>query len=585
MAWVDGRQLMSFQPGGYSNARNSTSRKLLQDPGFEFQGVWETVVDAREEEATFFSVAPAWDGWYTESPRTEDWMNRIPNGYPHSENGARFTHSGTRSQELNRGSATFTAAVYQTVAVPEGSNVIGSAFVRMNLDLNSGITAQARVGIDPNGGTSPFESDIVWSAWAVNVLDINFRQLTVNATATGTQVTLWLYATQNVPSDPNGVYWDTASVTIGGAGGAVEDLDDEGNPVPTAVPPPAVAPFVTAQGARDDGSIVHIVVTGDTLAAISVAYGVSMDEILELNGLSDGRFLSVGQELLIRPATDDTDDEGDDDGGGETDTVDDETDDTTDTTDDSDDTTDDDDETDSGDTTGDDDDTTDDGDEDDDTSPDTDTIDETDDTTDEQPVVDDDDEDDPEPTQVAVVSTATPAPTAPVAVAEEAEIDPADTLGSVCLSLFEDIDVDRQQDADEVFLADASIDLTQDGATLETYATDGVSEPFCIDGLEPGSYVAVASAPDGYGLTTAEQFRLTIFPGGSVNVNFGATQDLELIAPPPEEQVADLDEVLVPDEESDSTEQLLQISGLIVFGLAGLTLIAGLGMSLFLRRR
>ena len=43
---------------------------LLEDPGFEFSGVWKTVVDASSAEGTVFSVAPAWNGWYTESPRS-----------------------------------------------------------------------------------------------------------------------------------------------------------------------------------------------------------------------------------------------------------------------------------------------------------------------------------------------------------------------------------------------------------------------------------------------------------------------------------------------------------------------------------
>ena len=529
---------------------------LLEDPGFEFSGVWKTVVDASSAEGTVFSVAPAWNGWYTESPRSADWMNRIPNGYPHTENGARFTHGGNRSQEINRGSATFTAGVYQTVTVAEGANVIGSAWVRMNLDLDSGITAQARVGIDTNGGNSPFDSDIVWSAWAQNVLDINFRQLTVNATATGTQVTIWLFATQNVPSDPNGVYWDDASVTIGGAGGTV--TNPEGTAVaavPTAVPPPALAPFVNAQGTRDDGSIVHIVITGDTLAAISVAYGVSMEEILDLNGLTSGRFLSVGQELVIREA-------GDNDSGGGDDADDD-----------------------TGEPSA---------------TEEVDTVD-----TDEEPEAtateaseeeepeatasDSTDEDkDPtsEPSATPIPATSTPAPTAPVAVADNAnQVDPADTLGSVCVTLFEDTDVDRIQDETEFFLADGTINLTQDGQLIASHDTDGVSDPFCFDALDSGAYVAVAAAPEGYGLTTVQQIPVNVLPGSSINLNFGAVEGLEQVAPPPDNQGADIGDEVLPEEESDSTEQLLQISGLIVFGLAGLTLIAGLGMSLFMRRR
>jgi len=97
--------------------------------------------------------------------------------------------------------------------------------------------------------------------------------------------------------------------------------------------------------------------------------------------------------------------------------------------------------------------------------------------------------------------------------------------------------------------------------------------------------VAVAAAPEGYGLTTVQQIPVNVLPGSSINLNFGAVEGLEQVAPPPDNQGADIGDEVLPEEESDSTEQLLQISGLIVFGLAGLTLIAGLGMSLFMRRR
>lgn len=568
---------------------------LLEDPGFEYDGVWKTVVDARQEEGTFFSVAPAWNGWYTNSPSTADWMNRIPNGYPHTENGARFTRSGNRSQEINRGSATFTAAVYQTVTVEEGANVIGSAWVRMNLDLNANPVAQARVGIDTNGGTSPFESEIVWSAWAVDVLDINFRQLTVNATATGTQVTIWLYATQQNPSDPNGVYWDDASLTIGGsggtAGGGVNAEGTPNTPAPPTQPPPAIAPFVNPQGAQDDGSIIHTVVTGDTLAAISVAYGVSMEEILDLNGLTSGRFLSVGQQLIIRTAQESTSDDDDSDNGDSDDTDTGDTDDDTDNdpappaeTDEPDanvDSNDDDDEEDTEPTAtriaptqpGD------------DNTSDDDTTDE--DTTDDSSSEDDSaDDPTPEPTNTPIPATSTPAPTAPVEVADTSnQVDPASSLGSVCVALFEDTNLNRVQNADELFLEGGQIDLRQADTTLSTYATDGISDPFCFDELDAGEYVAVASAPAGYGLTTNEQLRVNVLAGSTINVSFGAAEGVEQVELPEDSGTPLEQEVIADDDSDDDTDQLLQISGLIVLGLAGLTLISGIGMALFMRRR
>ena len=68
---------------------------------------------------------------------------------------------------------------------------------------------------------------------------------------------------------------------------------------------PAVVevPFVTPQEAQEDGAQMHVVGSGDTLHAIAVAYDVSPWKIANQNDLADeGRWLSVGQELLIRSA-------------------------------------------------------------------------------------------------------------------------------------------------------------------------------------------------------------------------------------------------------------------------------------------
>ena len=52
----------------------------------------------------------------------------------------------------------------------------------------------------------------------------------------------------------------------------------------------------------EDGSILHIVRPGETLWGIAQSYGVTVDDIRRLNGISDGSTLiNPGQQLLIRP--------------------------------------------------------------------------------------------------------------------------------------------------------------------------------------------------------------------------------------------------------------------------------------------
>ena len=65
---------------------------------------------------------------------------------------------------------------------------------------------------------------------------------------------------------------------------------------------PGVPGFITSTPAAD-GSITHIVRSGEFLITIAQAYGISLDELLTLNNLSAESILQVDQELIIRKAT------------------------------------------------------------------------------------------------------------------------------------------------------------------------------------------------------------------------------------------------------------------------------------------
>ena len=267
---------------------------LLRDPGFENTAM--KVVVSNDGEGVSFAVNQDWNGWYTESPRTADWQNRIPNGTGRNNAGFGFVRSGNRSMELSRGFATFTAAIYQSVSAPAGSTVTGSAWYVM--DLSDGASSQARVGIDPNGGSNPYDSDIVWSSWGGNQYASNgFRQLSVSTTATGDAVTIFLFATQTVPSESNGIFWDDASIVITGQAAAPTSQPQQ--PVNTAVPAATRAPIVTA-APGSDGAVVHVVQSGETLSSIAQAYGMTVDSVLALNPeITDARLIITGQRINI----------------------------------------------------------------------------------------------------------------------------------------------------------------------------------------------------------------------------------------------------------------------------------------------
>lgn len=67
--------------------------------------------------------------------------------------------------------------------------------------------------------------------------------------------------------------------------------------LPAALP---AVPAVTTEAAPA-ASQVHEVAFGDTLASIAAAYGVSVEALMEANGLSEQTAIGVGQQLLIPP--------------------------------------------------------------------------------------------------------------------------------------------------------------------------------------------------------------------------------------------------------------------------------------------
>ena len=90
-----------------------------------------------------------------------------------------------------------------------------------------------------------------------------------------------------------------------------------GAPAATAVPTPFVyvAQKVKPQPAKADGSIIHVVQTGDTVNAIAVAYLMDPADIISCNELpGNGRWIYPQQELKIRHSSCDGDSGGDGDG-------------------------------------------------------------------------------------------------------------------------------------------------------------------------------------------------------------------------------------------------------------------------------
>lgn len=522
------------------------SGNLLQDPSFEAPGDFKVILNSVDE-GTVFGVPAAWDGWISTSPRTESWMNLVPDGYPHT---GLFKFDGGRSLSISRGFATFTTAVFQRVNVPPGSNVRGSARAFMERGSSPPPGAQFRVGIDPNGGSDPLAPGIVWSPWVSS--PNSWVQATVDATAgAGGVVTLFLYSTQTSPTNPNAIYWDDTSLTLGGEGSAVAS----GTPGSADVlPTPAFAPFVQAQGQREDGSIVHIVVPGDTLDAIAVAYRTTRDELLALNNLTSRNFLQVGQEILVRPpftATPSSQPTARTPlptqtpaaaAGSAVPTT-------------------------------------------------TSTVSlvaasstvTTDDTVTASAVTATAEATEAQPTQTSTPSaTPTEMPPAPITQVAQVPTEPVDVT-RVCFWAFDDVNQNRIQEGDELLVAGATVVVAQGGTRVRSITTT-VDAPVCVDDLEAGDYTAEFEPPDGYGPTTAAVLNLRVQELTRTNVRFGVAQGVQPVVPPTARPQAESTPLPTPlPAEAEAQNPLQQFGGILVIGIAVAIILGGAALALFIR--
>jgi hypothetical protein len=179
-----------------------------------------------------------------------------------------------------------------------------------------------------------------------------------------------------------------------------------------------------------------------------------------------------------------------------------------------------------------------------------------------------------------------PLATAPVVVAQGGSINPVSTQAQVCVLLFDDENQNRIQEPGEVLLSGGTITLALGSENVGSYTTDGVDEPHCFEALDAGDYVALVSAPEGYGLTTPDQLRLQANPGPAINIAFGAAQGVQPAVIPAVDVGGVAEETVQQENVSSSLfDQLLANSGLIVFGLAAVVLIGGVGLTVLLRRR
>jgi hypothetical protein len=101
---------------------------------------------------------------------------------------------------------------------------------------------------------------------------------------------------------------------------------------------------------------------------------------------------------------------------------------------------------------------------------------------------------------------------------------------AICLSAFEDLDRNGQHDAGEPLKAGVAFTVFNTSAVVANYVTDGVSEPYCLEGLAPGEYHVTRSLTPAERLTTNGDWALVLPAGSQLTQAFGSFTDPSLSA-------------------------------------------------------
>lgn len=310
-------------PGG--NSVDAQGNNLLVNPSFEGQYsgyVPETPQEAGDCPLGICNTAQVPHGW------KPWWIKERPTDVNPEYKPAEFSErvrSGSRAAQYFSFWSTHKAGLRQTVTVPENATVTftvwGFAWMT-ELDgtnvSDGNATPNMRVGIDPTGGTNPYSPSVVWSGFQ-QPKDV-YTLFSVETQAQGSQVTVFTFSAPDVnPASPeygykhNDIYWDDASLTAGGAAPAPPPPPPATNPgtgtgtgtgattgsAPAAASntsPLAVPPTSTPDA---EGVIYSEVQAGDSLWSIAAKAGITLDQILEYNSLSQDDFVNVGDMLIV----------------------------------------------------------------------------------------------------------------------------------------------------------------------------------------------------------------------------------------------------------------------------------------------
>ncbi len=407
------------------------------------------------------------------------WLKWVVSGTPAykqitSSADSRRVNDGSSAQQMEGIDVSYVAGLQQTVAgLTVGKTYRFTIYAHAwantgdNADASTG-TITLKAGIGP-GNTYAADANITWSG-AYTYTD-SFGLLSVEVVATDTTVTVFTHAATTASQKHNDVYWDNASLIEVGAATSTPAATAAAAAEATLATGELVAPTNFPLPTPDDsGQTIYYVQPNDNLVHIAtVACGETMEcvEKIKLANGLTGNIIHPGQRLVIGPL------EGTPSAVAEA----------------------------------------------------------------EETPAPDEADDTGSAAEMAAEEGAVAAAGEAEAVAEEAAggeaAPPPEAIGAICVTLYSDANGNGVLDADEQLVAEGIFSLVNldNGETLDSYATDGASEPYCFADLVTGTFRVISAAPVGHTPTTRVDWDLTLAAGSTANLEFGAQFTGKEVAP------------------------------------------------------
>jgi hypothetical protein len=118
-------------------------------------------------------------------------------------------------------------------------------------------------------------------------------------------------------------------------------------------------------------------------------------------------------------------------------------------------------------------------------------------------------------------STPTPVNTPTPTITPTPTKTPTPVTASVCVLSFEDYNSNGRRDVSEGLLPYAVFTISDARHVIDSYSSNGINEPHCFYGLDPGTYFVSEMNPSGYESTTYDSWGVALSSGSTVDIEFG----------------------------------------------------------------